>query len=362
MGKFDKYFYEFPIVDEHWYGMVTPRGFLRGNREMKTCNLTIDFTVLTKPQPMDIPHFHPIDEYILFVGSDFKNFYEFEDEIEFWIGDDPEKMERVPIKQSSIIRVPAGMYHAPTYFKTFDTPINGSALYPHGDFRAVHRRVNENGFYEYTYTGDGIRPCEKNPKVKCTYCGKCFAEKMAIFETDESGQPSKELIEHMRPYYEMAEKNQTHQFDKYIYPFKPVEIENPNLLTPRAGFRGAEEIEGAKVCFMFDIVKNECELGDLHMHPANEEYLFFFGSDIKEFFNFDAEIEIDIGDDPANMETHVITKPTVLQIPEGTWHGPVKFKKIGAPITYLPMYMSGRYGKVVKENGLNIYKDGGIPE
>ena len=360
VGKFEKYVYTIPQEGGSWFGMITPRGFLRGNREMKTSNLTIDFTCLTKPQPMDIPHFHPIDEYIIFIGSDLKHFFDFDSELHFWIGADPDKMEMVPITQSSIIRVPAGMYHAPTYFKTFLNPVSGSALYPHGDFRACHRRVNENGFYEYTYTGEGIRPCEKNPKVKCTYCGACFAEKMAMFEKDESGEISQGLKDYLAPFYEMAEKNQTHEFDKYIYPFKAVENNNPNLLGPRAGFRGVEEIEGASVSFAFNVVQNACELSDMHMHPGNEEYLFFFGSDIKKFFDFDAEIEVDIGDDPEHTETISITEPTVIQVPAGTWHGPVKIKRVGAPINYMPIHLNGKYGKVVRENGIDVYKTGSI--
>ena len=216
--------------------------------------------------------------------------------------------------------------------------------------------------YEYVYSGEGIGQCIKNPKVKCTFCGKCVAEQMAIFEKDENGELSEAAKEYLRPYYEMAEKNQTHRFDKYIYPFKPMENDNPNLLGPRAGFRGEEEIEGARVSFMFNIVQKECQLGDLHMHPNTEEYLFFFGSDIKKFFDFDAVIEVRMGEDPDHMETYTFDKPTVVQIPQGIWHGPVTFRRIGAPINYMPVYLNGKYGKVVREGGVDVYKTGGIPE
>ncbi len=362
MGQFDKYLYTFPQEGGEWFGMITPRGFLRGNKELKTSNLTIDFTALTKAQPMDVPHFHPIDEYILFIGADLKEFFDFDAELHFWIGEDPEHMEMVPIKQSSIIRVPAGTYHAPTFFKEFRAPLDGSALYPSGDFRTVQRREKENGAYEYVDSGEGIGQCTKNPKVKCTFCGKCVAEQMAIFEKDENGELSEAAKEYLRPYYEMAEKNQTHRFDKYIYPFQPMENDNPNLLGPRAGFRGEEEIEGARVSFMFNIVQKECQLGDLHMHPNTEEYLFFFGSDIKKFFDFDAVIEVRMGEDPDHMETYTFDKPTVVQIPQGIWHGPVTFRRIGAPINYMPVYLNGKYGKVVREGGVDVYKTGGIPE
>jgi hypothetical protein len=367
MGKYDNLVYTFPQEEGHWFGMISPRAFLRGNREMKSSNLTIDFTVLTKPQPMDIPHFHPLDEYILFTGADLNHFFDFDQQIEFWTGDTPETMEMVPITQSSIICVPAGLYHAPTYFKNFDILLSGSALYPSGDFRAIHRRFNPEGFEEFTYTGEGVRPCEYNPKIKCTYCGKCFAEKMKLFDAGEDGQPSPALVEYLAPYYELAKKNQTHQFDKYIHAFVPEVHDDPRFLSPRAGFRGDDEIAGSNVCFVYDIIQQECTVGELHKHAAVEEYLLFTGSNISKVFDFDAEIEIQIGEDPDALETITITKPTVIQIPPETWHGPVKVKHLSGTINYMPIYKSGKYGKIVREQGadgklIEVYKGGGLPD
>ena len=184
----------------------------------------------------------------------------------------------------------------------------------------------------------------------------------SIFDQGEEA-----LLEYINPYYEMAKENCTGRFDKYIYPFKAEYHDDPNFLSPRAGFRGIEEIEGATVCFMYDIIQRECVLGDLHMHHGIEEYLFFTGSDINHFFDFDAEIELQIGEDPDHTETYTITEPTVVQIPPDMWHGPVVFKKIGAPINYMPIYLNGKYGKVVREQGVDgkvveIFKGGGIPE
>ena len=50
-----------------------------------------------------------------------------------------------------------------------------------------------------------------------------------------------------------------------------------------------------------------------------------------------------------HLEMYTITKPTVIRVPAGMWHGPVQFKRIGAPINFMPFYPSGEYGKVVRE-------------
>jgi hypothetical protein len=87
------------------------------------------------------------------------------------------------------------------------------------------------------------------------------------------------------------------------------------------------------------------------MHHAVEEYLFFTGSDITHFFEFDAEVEIQLGEDPDHLETYTITEPTVIRVPAKMWHGPVVFKRVGAPINFMPFYPNGSYGKIVRGEG-----------
>ena len=84
------------------------------------------------------------------------------------------------------------------------------------------------------------------------------------------------------------------------------------------------------------------------MHHAVEEYLIFTGADISNFFDFDAEIEIQIGNDPDHLETYTITEPTVIRVPAGMWHA-VTVKRIGAPINFMPCYPNGSYGRIIKE-------------
>jgi hypothetical protein len=62
----------------------------------------------------------------------------------------------------------------------------------------------------------------------------------------------------------------------------------------------------SRLYYLDDIVLKECSVGEPHMHHAVEEYLFFTGADITNFFDFDAEIEVRLGEDPANMETYTI--------------------------------------------------------
>jgi hypothetical protein len=82
-----------------------------------------------------------------------------------------------------------------------------------------------------------------------------------------------------------------------------------------------------------------------------EENLIFAGADITNFLDFDAEIEISLGEDPIIMETFTITEPTLIRVPPKMWHGPVVFKRVGAPINFIAVLSLRHYGRVVRENG-----------
>jgi hypothetical protein len=63
-------------------------------------------------------------------------------------------------------------------------------------------------------------------------------------------------------------------------------------------------------------------------------------------FDFDAEIEFSVGNDPDHLETRLITKPTVVRLPANMWHGPINFRKIGKPLMFEAAFMSGVWGAV----------------
>lgn len=86
-----------------------------------------------------------------------------------------------------------------------------------------------------------------------------------------------------------------------------------------------------------------------HIHFSNDEYLWFIGSDLENVFDFDAEIEIKLGWNPDDMETIVITQPTIIRVPPNMWHCPINFKKINKPVAFFPVYSDGDWSKVVRQ-------------
>ena len=63
-------------------------------------------------------HTHNFDEYLVFLGTNHKDPRDLGAEVEFWIDG-----EKHIITKSCAVFIPAGIKHAPIYFKKIDTPV-----------------------------------------------------------------------------------------------------------------------------------------------------------------------------------------------------------------------------------------------
>jgi hypothetical protein len=77
-----------------------------------------------------------------------------------------------------------------------------------------------------------------------------------------------------------------------------------------------------------------------HAHPDFDEFLVFLGGDLKNMFDFDADIEIDMGKE---REIYKFNKATIIYIPKGLFHCPINFKRIGKPVLFQPIPLTPAY-------------------
>ncbi len=82
-----------------------------------------------------------------------------------------------------------------------------------------------------------------------------------------------------------------------------------------------------------------------HTHEF-PQYLHFISADPHDQRNFDAEIEMTLGEDATHGEKHVITRPTALYIPAGVFHGPLNFKVINKPVVFVDIAVAGEYKRI----------------
>lgn len=87
--------------------------------------LPIDFSMAWRyiPEPMlfdRIPHKHPFDEFLCFMGGDPRDIFDFDATIELYMG---EEEELYLIEKPTVVHVPAGLVHTPLTFKRVDKPV-----------------------------------------------------------------------------------------------------------------------------------------------------------------------------------------------------------------------------------------------
>ena len=135
------------------------------------------------------------------------------------------------------------------------------------------------------------------------------------------------------------------QFDWLFYKFEKVETHSVGMLPQfEAYFRGESCIEGAQIYLPYRAYMEPGVIDpEPHFH-RDEEYLAFVGHDLRDAFeSFDAEIEMWLGEDYDSMEKIVITKPTMIRVPQFYWHGPVEIKRLGKPLFFQPVLFNSRY-------------------
>jgi hypothetical protein len=90
------------------------------------------------------------------------------------------------------------------------------------------------------------------------------------------------------------------------------------------------------------IVEPHLMLTQPHQHEF-AQYLSFFSANPNDPRDFDAEIELTLGEEP---EKYTFTCPTSVYIPAGLHHGPLDFKRVGKPVLFLDIAATGRYARV----------------
>jgi hypothetical protein len=79
-----------------------------------------------------------------------------------------------------------------------------------------------------------------------------------------------------------------------------------------------------------------------HQHEF-AQYLSFFSANPNDAKDFDAEIEITVGEE---LEKHIIKSPTAVYIAAGMMHGPIEFKKVNKPLLFIDIAVTGKYSRV----------------
>lgn len=95
-----------------------------------------------------------------------------------------------------------------------------------------------------------------------------------------------------------------------------------------------------KLCFGYHCIANT-EFAHLEPHTHDfDEILGFTGGNPLDITDFQAEIRFCMGEE---MEEHIITAPTMINIPAGLLHCPLTVTRCDKPIVMLEISMTGEF-------------------
>ena len=76
-----------------------------------------------------------------------------------------------------------------------------------------------------------------------------------------------------------------------------------------------------------------------HAHDGDEIF-FIFGSNPKNYYDFDAEIEIHFGEE---REKHIVNTTAIVYMPKGLVHSPIAITKVNKPFQWMHVLFSSKY-------------------
>jgi hypothetical protein len=112
------------------------------------------------------------------------------------------------------------------------------------------------------------------------------------------------------------------------------------------GVRGAVDLKGSNFCMGQGVLTKPMKMGgETHSHDF-DQVLLFIGADPRNIRDFDAEIEMFLGDKFESFDY-----PTCIHIPAGTIHAPVIVKRVNKPILYADITLA----PIVSEDATRHY-------
>lgn len=373
--KFEKLFYEFVPQESngaHW--CHSPLAYFRGEKDLLGATMNVGFQVLTARVQLErAPHFHREDEYLVFFGAKLPDvFSSFDAEVHLYMGPTLDAMEKVVITEPTIIKLPKGWWHGPLNMVRIDKPLLFQAVMLAGKSGFIEFVERKDGERQYIYSGDETgqtenclshqdevqeRPFTNVPWIVTNEDGITSYTDAGAYDALKAPLSPECVIMPgyaSKPYSDAtALKAQKPALSpavaKCVLAMPKEETKWGSWCpSPQAYFRGETYMEDATYHVGYQIFTAPNDMEDSHIHQGAEEYIFFMGADPMNIFDFDCEIEMWFGDDPAHMEKKLITKPTVVRIPANVWHCPILFRKMNKPVLFQAAFLSGTWGTITQ--------------
>jgi len=147
------------------------------------------------------------------------------------------------------------------------------------------------------------------------------------------------------------------KYGKYLFK-APIRTTRMGPPLPSLNFRAAEY--GVEASWILVPVFKPIIMHEIPLKHDFPQFLCILGSNPRNLAEFDAEIEMSLGEEG---EKHTITSPTIIYISPGLVHCPLHYKRVGKPVFHLDIFFAPEYvftevprGKTKKTSGTKYAK------
>ena len=135
------------------------------------------------------------------------------------------------------------------------------------------------------------------------------------------------------------------KYEKHVIKEPLIIGRNPEVVQPIIHIEGAKEGGGANLTVSQSWITQPFQMIKVAHKHDYDQFVFFIGSNPLNAKEFDAEVEMWLGEE---KEKYVITTPTVVHIPLGLMHGPLNFKRVDKPVVFLDIFLAPTYIRIGK--------------
>ncbi len=122
-------------------------------------------------------------------------------------------------------------------------------------------------------------------------------------------------------------------YENLVFNFPQVVDEKTDFtISPHPLFRGAADVEGSEFTAIYETITKPVFLERSARFHDGDLYLIFLAGNFPHVFDWDAEIDLTIGNYGVDEEKFTITQPTIIRIPAGVWYCPLNFRVVNKPV------------------------------
>jgi hypothetical protein len=138
---------------------------------------------------------------------------------------------------------------------------------------------------------------------------------------------------------EKRRKMEETKYGKYIVKEPYKKGSNAEVIEPLVNLEGARHGDAKLTLSRSWITQPFLMIKQPHKHDY-DQFIIFAGGNPMDVRDFGAEVEVTLGEEG---EKHIIDSPSLVHIPAGLSHGPLRFKRIDKPIEFLDIFLAPEY-------------------